>query len=112
MAEGEGGGVPEPPLVKCIKPDSSHLFKAGKLLTLSIITSKGKVHFDKSSFPYFLLLLFYFIFVIVIIQLPFFFPFFFFGGGGCINSYLVYTQAEIQEVGDWKIDYDHQLNYS
>ena len=82
MAEGEGGGVPEPPLVKCIKPDSSHLFKAGKLLTLSIITSKGKVHFDKSSFPYFLLLLFYFIFVIVIIQLPFFFPFFFFLGGG------------------------------
>ena len=82
MAEGEGGGVPEPPLVKCIKPDSSHLFKAGKLLTLSIITSKGKVHFDKSSFPYFLLLLFYFIFVIVIIQLPFFFPFFFFFGGG------------------------------
>ena len=79
MAEGEGEGVPEPPLVKCIKPDSSHLFKAGKLLTLSIITSKGKVHFDKSSFPYFLLLLFYFIFVIVIIQLPFFF--FFFGGG-------------------------------
>ena len=79
---GRGGGVPEPPLVKCIKPDSSHLFKAGKLLTLSIITSKGKVHFDKSSFPYFLLLLFYFIFVIVIIQLPFFFPFFFFWGGG------------------------------
>ena len=79
MAGGGGGGVPEPPLVKCIKPDSSHLFKAGKLLTLSIITSKGKVHFDKSSFPYFLLLLFYFIFVIVIIQLPFFF--FFFGGG-------------------------------
>ena len=79
---GRGGGVPEPPLVKCIKPDSSHLFKAGKLPTLSIITSKGKVHFDKSSFPHFLLLLFYFIFVIVIIQLPFFFPFFFFFGGG------------------------------